>query len=106
MGDVDVQPGGASLAYAGVEGSSWPPTPAYVCRPRLCGGRGYAKLILILIKQLAPCTRGPDTDMRLTLLGPGPPAGAYCTRVGLYWPGVVRTARDSDLRGVHPNVCQ
>ena len=28
--------------------------------------------------------------------------GAYCTKVGLHWPGVVRTARSPDLRGVHP----
>ena len=32
--------------------------------------------------------------------------GAYCTRVGLYRPGVVRAARDPDLRGVHPNAGQ
>ena len=30
----------------------------------------------------------------------------YCTRVGVYWSGVVRTARDPDLRGVDPTVGQ
>jgi len=38
--------------------------------------------------------------------GRGPLQAGYCTRVGVYWSGVVRTARDPDLRGVHPNVGQ
>lgn len=32
--------------------------------------------------------------------------GAYCTKVGLHWPGVVRTARTPDFRGVPTNVGQ
>ena len=39
-------------------------------------------------------------------LGPSPSQVGYCTRVGVYWPGVVRTARDPDLREVHPNAGQ
>ena len=31
---------------------------------------------------------------------------SHSTRVGVYWPGVVRTARDPDLRGVHLTVGQ
>ena len=30
----------------------------------------------------------------------------YCTRVGIYWPGVVRTARAPDPHGVHPTLVQ
>ena len=32
--------------------------------------------------------------------------GAYCTKVGLHWPRVVRTARTPDFRGVPTNVGQ
>ena len=28
--------------------------------------------------------------------------GGYRTSLGSYWPGAVHTARDQDLRGVHP----
>ena len=31
---------------------------------------------------------------------------AYCTRVGVYWSGVVRTARTPGSCGVHPTLCQ
>ena len=32
--------------------------------------------------------------------------GGYSTRVGIYWPGVVRNGRAPDLRGVHPTLPQ
>jgi len=32
--------------------------------------------------------------------------GSYCTRVGRYWPWVVRTARTSDPHAVHPRFVQ
>ena len=31
---------------------------------------------------------------------------AHCTRVGVYWSGVVRTARTPGPCGVHPTLCQ
>jgi len=31
---------------------------------------------------------------------------AYCTKVGMHWPRVVRTARTPDLGGVHPTLFQ
>ncbi|OLO45933.1 hypothetical protein BKH31_08585 [Actinomyces oris] len=43
--------------------------------------------------------------------GPAPPSQvrprpAYCTRVGIHWPMVVRTARRAHLRGVPPTLLQ
>ena len=52
---------------------------------------------------LAPVPGPGGTDA--TLPGPSSAFGtAYSTRAGIYWPGVVRTARKPDLRRVHMNL--
>ena len=51
-------------------------------------------------------SRAPD-GAHSTPAWVSPSSGAlYCTRVGVYRPGVVRTARDPDPRGIPPNAGQ
>ena len=51
-------------------------------------------------------SRAPD-GAHSTPAWVSPSSGAlYCTRVGVYRPGVVRTARRSHLPGVHPTLPQ
>ena len=55
--------------------------------------------LLVLVQ--APGSRGSTSSPAHFCFEP-----AYCTRAGIYWPGVVRTARGSHLPGVSPTLLQ
>ena len=52
-----------------------------------------------------PC-EGPEAMTRRRLRPEPRLRPAYCTRVGIHWPMVVRTARRAHLRGVPPTLLQ
>ena len=83
--------------------------------PGLCRRSGHPVPLLVpgaLAWPLVSLTWLPAAPARLQWplssgrLLAGALQGGYCTRGGVYWPGVVRTARGPDLRGVHPTVDQ
>ena len=84
-----------SPAHAGVEaivhhGVIWTQS-----QPRARGGRGSAPAGGGVGAGVSPAHAGVQAQTcGLRCAGPGPPAHAYCTRLGLYWPGAAGVDRE------------
>ena len=85
-----------SPAHAGVEGSSWGFPFGGAGQPRARGGRGELGQAIEATGLVSPAHAGVQAQTcGLRCAGPGPLAqDAYCTRVGLYWPGAAGVDRE------------
>ena len=83
-----------------------PPSRSYLM-PRVRGFRVRTRGLPYEREALAQWELGGHGSTPGSRPGPLPaPGRPMCTRVGIYWSGVVRTARAPDPHGVHPTLVQ